>query len=509
MNWKQPINFSGSTLSLETLLDDSLHAFNLPSGQTGERPRASDYLAGIKVEKLVELDERLRSHYVAAFRHWPDNALLKITSAEIDSPLRQALLFLAASHTDGRVRQKTLWILPQFPSRLTLAVALIRCADWVPEVGFAAQDAVTRLLELCADEDVFEVWPLVIRLHARIRLSREWLHDHVESWMFRSEKSPWLLKLLRSKDGKVRSWAFAQSLADDVSLSINILDTAFDDPDPVIALHALRHAQSHCETDRIQALAKKGLGSAHSVIRRESLRILAASAVLPAHELLCRALCDRSAGVRGLAAFLLRESYSEDATTYWRDALDRDDDRPTLGALISLANVAEEQDLARFRKWLSHPGSLVRMYCVRGILKANGEISNQELTELLASGGLRVRNLLADSIRRGSIPFGLDRTLSVMESVQVVPAAQQNFRELFAALGHWDRLSLILRLRLAVLDAASPLGMDLLTDWINASDAYAPLVRSRKVELLNLVEACRAAMDATSFNMIQNAVGRH
>jgi len=49
----------------------SFHAFKLPINQVEDRLRASDYLPGLRAEKLLDLDERLRSYYSAAFRHWP------------------------------------------------------------------------------------------------------------------------------------------------------------------------------------------------------------------------------------------------------------------------------------------------------------------------------------------------------------------------------------------------------------------------------------------------------
>lgn len=90
-----------------------------------------DYLGSLPVERLFDIDERLRSYYGTPFRDWPSKAVAEIASSTMKSSTRTGLLFLAAGHSNGRVRQEAVELLPQFPGRLTLAAALIRCGDWV------------------------------------------------------------------------------------------------------------------------------------------------------------------------------------------------------------------------------------------------------------------------------------------------------------------------------------------------------------------------------------------
>ncbi|GAB2805144.1 HEAT repeat domain-containing protein [Dyella kyungheensis] len=508
MIWERFLSGGSDPSYLETLLNDCFQTFALPVDDSGFRQRASDYLASMHASKLIDVDERLRSYYGSPYRRWPEDAVPRTTRAKISPELRQPLLFLVAGHTDGRIRQKVLWLLPQFPGRLTLAAALIRCADWVPQVQFAAQDAVVRLLELCSDDDILEVWPLVIRLRSRTRVPGEWLHEHVENWVLKEAKWPLLLRMLGSENSTVRLWAYDAALNAETPPPIDVLDAAIRDPNPTIALHALRHAQAHCSASRALDLARQGLSAAHPVTRRESLHAMAKSTEPLSYDLLCQALCDRSAGVRSLSAFLLRERFAEDAAERWRDVLDHDGDSPTLGALISLADVAHEQDLVAMRRWLAHPRSVARMHCLRGILKANGEISDQELVQLITSGGTRVLSLLTISVRRGSIRFGLDRATYVIQSLPAKPEARESLREFFAALGHWDRLSLILRLQPNSDDQRS-LWHDFVTDWVKVSNAYAPLGPTRRSELLALLKSRKTEFNPEHFKAVEGAVGHH
>jgi hypothetical protein len=176
--------------------------------------------------------------------------------------------------------------------------------------------------------------------------------------------------------------------------------------------------------------------------------------------------------------------------------------------LISLADVAHEQDLVAMRRWLAHPRSVVRMHCLRGILKANGEVSDQELVQLITSGGTRVLSLLTISVRRGSIRFGLDRATYVIQSLPAKPEARESLREFFAALGHWDRLSLILRLQPNSDDQRS-LWHDFVTDWVKVSNAYAPLGPTRRSELLALLESRKTEFNPEHFKAVEGAVGHH
>ncbi len=148
------------------------------------------------------------------------------------------------------------------------------------------------------------------------------------------------------------------------------------------------------------------------------------------------------------------------------------------------------------------------MHCLRGILKANGEVSDQELVQLITSGGTRVLSLLTGSVRRGAIRFGLDRATYVMQSLAGVPAARKTLRHFFRELGHWDRLSLILRLQPDDADQYL-LWHDLAADWVKVSDSYAPLGPTRRSELLALLESRKTEVNIEYLRAIDGALRRH
>ncbi|MBM7130676.1 hypothetical protein [Dyella mobilis] len=465
-------------------------------------------LESLPVEHLIDIDESLRSYYGTPFRDWPANAMAVIASSKMTSSMRQSLLFLAASHSNGRIREQVLELLPQFPGRLTLAASLIRCADWVPIVRDVAQKASVQLLDLCAGEDVAAIWPLAIRLKVRERLDREWFSSCVEGWMLRSESSQWLLSQFSAKNTKVRAWAYEKSLEANLSIGINLLDSAISDPNPRIALHALRYSAHRCDEGRAQSLAKRGLDAAHPIIRRESLRVLAAlDASLP-RETIHRMLRDKASGVRSLASFLLRERFSEQAIDYWRSVVDSDVQRPTMGALTSLVDKAEAEDVPRFKRWLDHPRGLVHTLCIRGIVKVDGQFSDAEFLRIVSTPSERLQRELAAIVRRGAIPLDLHRLMATLSADTATSHTRESLRGLLRELSHWDRLAMVLGVhpngQVELLWFVTVLG-----DWLADSNCYAPLGPARRSSLLAVLEKRRDEIDDIAYSQIEQAILRH
>lgn len=493
--------------SPESFLSAQLQCLRPPGSHAATTPMG-DFLETQPVERLFDLDERLRSYHGLAFRDWPDHMLADIAASTMGDSMRQSLLFLAAGHGNGRMRERALTLLPDFPGKLTLAAALIRCADWVPMVRKMAQQTATRLLDLCQDGDLIDVWPLAIRLASRERLDREWFSRCVEGRTLRGEPPQLLITFLQSPNTAVRTWAYEKALDMSVPLGFDLLGSAIRDASPRIALSALRYSADRGSEARTRELASFGIKARHPVIRRESLRMLAKlDASLP-REVIHGMLGDKSAGVRSLAAFLLKERYSEEAIEYWREIIDSDVHRPTLGALISLVDRAREEDIPRFKRWLPYPRGLVRLWCMRGLLRAGGGFSDEEFLDLLSTPSEKMHMELADSIRKGKVRLDTQRLMAALAAETGTSTTRKHLRALMRELGHWDRLALILSIQPSgeheLLWRAAALG-----DWIADSGRYAPLGETRRSSLLALLEDRRGEMDEAAYREIGRAISRH
>ena len=515
MNWRRFLKRSRAGVALPDLPVSTLESrlvagigWLTPAGTTHGPEAARGFLRALPPQALFDADERLRSWASPVSRDWPDGLVEQLASADIDAPLREALLFLSAGHHNGHVREVAVRTLSDHPGYLTLATALIRCSDWVGQVRAVAETATTHLLAHTDGRDVVALWPLVLRLRTRERVSETWFSERVEGWMLQPSSHAWFRELLDSHRAPVRAWAFQRGLEHGIDIGVDLLAAAVRDPDPRIGLHALRFASRDGDR-RVRALATTGLEAAHPVIRRTSLYLLSAFEDGVSREQLRGRLCDGSAGVRSVAAYLLRERYAEEASTTWRDALDAATRRALPGALSALAEHAQPQDADRFRRWLADHNSMVRASALRGLLKAGGAPDDRELADLLVQGGNRVRTVLRRQAGLGDIVLDAARIARLVADPSLSERARDDVRDLALSLGRWISLDRLLqfpdrgdgRLRTWWQAAVSA--------WVRTSDAYAPLGPQAGAKLLLALDARRGDLSPGDYAAIRAAIERH
>lgn len=464
---------------------------------------AARFLHTVGADGLVAIDQRLRSYSSGAYSKWTPDTLRSIVTCPMANEERQSLLFVACAHHDGRERQKAVWHLGEFPGFLTLAAALIRSVDWVPQVQFAARDVVVRMLGACAAEDVLAAWPIVLRLQYRERSIDGWLAESVEGWMLNSANEDLLRRARTTASQKVRAWAYQKSIERGET---QILPQAVMQPDPRIGLHALRHLQTTLDAESMAALAVSGLDAPHPVVRRECLRALASANSVTAMAELPRMLLDRSAGVRRLAAYLARQS-GTDARMVWRSALDRPSPNVPIGALASLAEEAEAEDAVRLCSLLLAERSTVRRHALKGLLRIGQPISPEEMGRLLQLGGNRVLMTLFAAVRDNAIALDTKLVLSILAGQQANDDTRTNLRRLLEACGLWDCLEQLLALQVRDVDRQWWLAM--VNDWIGRSETYAPLGDMRKRALLEATAERAVDLEPERVSKIQAALLRH
>lgn len=468
-----------------------------------------NYLPSLPPNRLFDVDERLRGYSSPLYGNWSRDGVHHLLNPGLDSQLRQSLLFLAAGHPDGRIREAALRVLPSFPGYLTLAAALIRCADWVDEVQRVAQETVDRLLPLCQDENVIALWPMVLRLRSRERVSPHWFRDHVEGWMLREQSRPSLRTMIGSRQAPIRVWAIRSSLEAKIDLGLDLVDLAIRDVDPRIGLHALHHVRESAGDDDagIRARAASGLTASSPVIRRESLQLLSELEDGLSRDRLLPLLLDGSAGVRSRAGFILRNRFAEDPVQHWRAALDTDEPMAA-NALAALADHAQPQDDARMRRWLSAPGGLTRAHALRGLVKAGGQPDDAELAMLLEMGGNRLLRPLRRLVSAGLVSMDVSRASAVVDMSSVSSTALGNLRELLKAFNHWQGLLLLLQFPITS-ETSQSWWDEAISDWVKASDRHVPLGSHSRQTLLTLLEARRGQLRPDSHVAILAAIERH
>ena len=515
MNWRRFLRRSNAAIALPDIPASTLESclvaslvWLTPEGTKHGAEAARGFLRALPSHALFDVDERLRSWASQVFRDWPDGLVEQLASAEIDAPLRHALLFLSAGHYNGRVREVAVRTLADHPGYLTLATALIRCSDWVGQVREVAETTTAHLLAHTNGHDVVALWPLVLRLRTRERVSEAWFTTQVEGWMLQPSSRAWFRELAESRYAPVRAWAFQRGLEHDIDTGIDLLAAAVRDPDPRIGLHALRFASRH-GGQRMHALATTGLEASHPVIRRTSLYLLSELEQGVSHGQLRSRLSDSAAGVRSLAAYLLRERYAEDATAIWRDVLDAVTDRPPLGVLSALAEHAQPQDADRFRRWLTDGSSTMRASALRGLLKAGVAPDDRELMGLLVQGGNRVRTVLHRQVGAGCIALDTARLVRLVADPSLSQQARDDVRDLTLSLGHWASLTELLQFSDAGDDRLRAWWHSAVSAWVLTSETYAPMGAHTGAKLLLALDARQDDLSPQDYATIRSAIKRH
>ncbi|WP_254460994.1 hypothetical protein [Xanthomonas sacchari] len=439
------------------------------------RPEVPEtFLPTTNASDLGAIDQRLRACTSTAYATWAADTLQCILTCPMTDDARQSLLFVASAHYDGRERQKAVARLGAFPGYLSLVAALIRCADWVPQVRIAAREAATQLLRTSTADDALAAWPMVLRLQRWVRVSDGWLEENVEQWMLEASNRDVLQRARAAADPVVRAWAYRRSIERGAA-PLHVEATM--QPDPRIGLHALRHAQATCASAAIAAIATAGLHAPHPAVRRECLRTLALADPAAAAAALPHALLDRAAGVRRLAAYLTRE-HGADPRTVWRRALDQ---AGTDGALASLAQEAEPEDATRLRCYLFATRAAMRQHALKGLLRIGQTVSPNDIGRLLQCGGGRVLETLAVAVRDSAIALDTPLILHILGDAAVDDEGRARLRKLVGTSSLWDCLTRLLALPA---DSNRPWWLAAVDDWIGRSETYTPLGNLRKRTLL-------------------------
>lgn len=350
---------------------------------------APSALCDVPTRSLAAIDESLR-------RLWWTAELPQLTStfhspsadADID-----AQLFCAGCHADGRLRERALRLMRGRAGGLAIALALIRCDDWVAQVRQCAEDTLRTIL--AADPAaLFAHLDLLVILHARSRmLAGAWRRQIEPALLDPAHRA---LRWAALDGGSSRSRRFMGMLilrAEPEQAQALALH-AVEQRDPVLACWGLRDVprlSGEPPNDDILACA---LRHPHASVRAHALRAYASR--VPEHmpdaayqALMQHHLLDPSASVRNVAAFACR-TLGLDPREAWRAAIDARVEPQNRYALLSLGDCADADDLARLTPWLQHPSGELRCAALRGAMRAGIDAPAAELRDALRSPSTKV-----------------------------------------------------------------------------------------------------------------------
>ncbi|WP_152982683.1 hypothetical protein [Stenotrophomonas humi] len=446
----------------------------------------------------------MRSWSVAAFAQWPKQADGLPSLEELDDATRQALLFVGGCHPDGRFRQAILAEGELWPGRLTLSLALIRANDWVAPVRLAVQGVVMHLLEHCDEQAVLGAWPLVLRLLDSERVDAQWIQRGPLEWLQQPGRRNLLDALLHSNCPRTRVWAHAIAFTLDESWSRELRWNAVLDTHPTIALHAFQCGLRDATSGEKQVLARHAQRAHSGRVRSLALRTLSELQVPDLPQLLPSAVFDRSAGVRGLAAWLMRQS-GEQPELLWRKAIDERSQRHLAVAVSALAECAESMDAFRFEQVLAGSSPKLARQCVRGWVRAEGGASWSLLLATLAMDDRVIGRLFDAAGQQWQAHISAAQLEALWESGSLGDIPANRMRHVLATLPLWRRLQLLLDY-LPPDSVQQDWHVQLIEDWLRGSRGFSPLDAPLRERLLRRLAGRPRAMAGELVARVEQAV---
>lgn len=456
-------------------------------------------LAMLDARRLTALDQAMRpGFWEADFLQRPPAILAGAPREEIE-----ACFFAAGCAGSGFLRQRSLSALRNFPGRLALALALIRCDDWVAPVRDEAQSLLRAQLHT-QPEALFELLDLLIALRPRQRIGAHAWPDTLLPVLRRPDLSD--ARRQATLHGSAQARLFAYELivqTDGPEAAAAARLRAIGNADPAVA----RWALASCAADSAQdaAVVVQGLRHPHTSVRAEALRRHAQLQLPQTRERILDALADPARGPRGVAAFQARTLLGLDPRRFWRDALDAGDACGTI-LIQALADCADADDAQRLRPWLDHVNGTVRAAALRGYARTGASDFDARLRAALRDGSTRVLRQAFELCRthpgvltRDSLDAAYRRATNASARARLIDAN--------TLLGQWPSLELLLHW-LADADEADEARIVWQIDgWLGAQGRrFARLTDEHKARLESTLRRTRASALSWRYAQIEHAL---
>jgi hypothetical protein len=393
-----------------------------------------DLVNAMPAARLLAVDEKLRVPMYES-RAYGTQAYATLQRFDRTPVETEPFLFVIGCDPIGQLRQQALRVFREHPGPLATALALIRAHDWVAQVRAEAMGLLRNLLARRGGADLFAVFDLVIALQQRQRVDAD-----LWAVVMPALRDPSLAaaRWAATRRGSTASRLFAYALL--AEIDADGLEAArreaIVDANPAIARWALSG------DDVPMPVVLAGMSHPHASVRAQSLRAWVARAPEQAHGILLGALDDRSAAVRGVAAYWGKRLFGIDPVAHWRASLDADDESAPV-ALAALASLATADDAGRLRPWLAHARPALRALALRGYARTEPDDLPGTLCAALVDPSPRVARQALDLAARHPGVLNLDGLRDAIATATDASTLRR-LRHASIHLGPWDRLELLL-----------------------------------------------------------------
>jgi hypothetical protein len=401
-----------------------------------------------------------------------------------------AYRFAAACSADGFVRQDALQEMIQ-PTRLDLAVAMIRSQDWVPQVRAAANDAMLEMLWSPDPELLFGLFDLHLVLQRRERGGEGIWQELFDSKLTGEAFAALRWKLIGHEDANVRKAAYGLVLRSDPESRLDALRSAVGDRACWIVMWALSEARvSEDPATRTDLLASIS-HHPHPAVRAQVLREREELQPHPAR--LQQSLLDRSRSVRNAAAYLLKSKYGQSALPTWRTIVDGGSTTEFLIAASALAEHADASDASRLGALLAHPSARLRSMAIHALARLDGDELPIQLDRALSDPSPRVLREVVRGYTVGNQVLSPERLARVFES-STTQSCRIALLQAARVLGKWHELAFLAGQAKQADAELFEYFRPHLDSWLwRANSSFAPLPEDHRAKLLDDIEVARLA----------------
>jgi hypothetical protein len=333
-------------------------------------------------EALLDLGDLLGCSYGwYVSRAWEQLKPAEVRSLIGEEPSRTSVLGLLSFHRNGYVRHEAVRLLPQVRDGSELPYLLIRQNDWVQPIATEARRAVQERLDDSYMPAFAANLPLVVHLLAFRRHDHSDLVCQIINMLVLPKFDDLLAKAIRSPDRGVRRNVVRLALDAHRNEQVRVVTHVLSSFDGVVRLMGARRLAS-CFSGKARAEILESLERDRFMpVRREALTIRAGLGPDGGKGVWREALLDRSASIRELARFHVRNSGETDLAAVYRHALEKDPQ--SLAALDGLCETGDRSDLPTIRAYFHSSLPSRRRATVRGLAKLSDESDLIELVPRL------------------------------------------------------------------------------------------------------------------------------
>jgi HEAT repeat protein len=296
------------------------------------------------------------------------------------------LLFIASINKSGYIREKAIKEIVSTQNPEALRFIIFRLADWVTNVRETAETALRSFFHPGFVDEFLRQLPLIEWLLKVERSDLTNIYDEIYQFLFGFEFNESFYQKLKQFDDKTR-FIYIRNYLNSNTITKKIFELLSDEKLFLVKIELLKHIEKL--DDETQKLFIRRFFKDQSA----KVRVYAIYSTKPFrsefYDEILDSIFDKSASVRELARFVLRESSIDFAELYRRRLKE---DENSVAAILGLSEVRTQADLPIFESYIQKPNVKIKVACLTAINGLNKEIAKKYAIECLFHSSAKVRN---------------------------------------------------------------------------------------------------------------------